>query len=141
MTVEHTDLVRRRHDVREHQGSLVGDALGKLVQRSLRERRADVLGLRSVDEVAEDPATAAEALTVTADAAVAATPAGGDARYEHAIARLDRLDGRTDLLDDADRLVPEDSAVRRFGHIALEDVQVGTTDGHRLDADDRVLGI
>ena len=51
-----------------------------------------VLGLRAVDEVAEDPAAAAQALPVATLAAEAARSARGDARDEDPIAGLDVLD-------------------------------------------------
>ena len=41
-------------------------------------------------------------------------------------------------LDGADGLVPEDPAVGDGRDVALEDVQVGAADRHRIDADDGV---
>jgi hypothetical protein len=140
-SIEHTDLIGGRHDVGEHQRGLVGDVVRQLVQRPLRERYADVLGLRAVNEVAEDPATSAEALPVAADPAVAAPPARGDAGHQHSVARRNRADRRPDLFDSAHSLVTEDAPVGNLRHVTLEDVQVGAADGHRVDSDDRVLGI
>ena len=60
---------------------------GHRVGRGVGERDPDVLGLGAVDQVAEDPAAAAEALAVAALAAEPARAAGGDARDEHPVAR------------------------------------------------------
>jgi hypothetical protein len=100
-----------------------------------------VLGLRAVDEVAEDPATSTKALPVAANSAVPAPPARGDARHQHPVAGRDRADRSPDLFDSAYGLVAEDAPVGNLRHVALEDVQVGAADGHRVDPDDRVLGI
>ena len=89
LTVEHADLVAGGQDVGEHQQLFVGDAVGSEVGGGVGERHAYVLGLGAVDLVAEDPAAAAEALPVHAFAAVAARPAGRDARHQHPVADLD----------------------------------------------------
>ena len=108
------------------------------VGRGVGERDTDVLGLGAVDLVTEDPAAAAEALAVAALAAEAAGAARGDARHEHLVADLHVLHARSDLFDGADGLVTEDAAVGHRGHVALQDVQVGAADRHRVDANDRV---
>src|SRR5665811_2569358 len=64
------------------------------IQRVVRERRADELGLGSVDQVAEDPADAdgtlvGEAVRGVAAAAVAADAARADARDDHPVADLE----------------------------------------------------
>ena len=43
--------------------------------------------------------------------------------------------------DGADRLVAEDPAVGYLGYVTAEDVQVGSADGDRIDADDGVGGV
>ena len=138
LTVEHAHLVARREDVGEHQQLLVAHTVRSEVGRRVGERNADVLGLRAVDLVTEDPASATEALPVHAFAAVAAGAAGGDARHQHAIAGLAGLDARPDRLDRADRLVAEDPPGRDRWDITLENVQVGAADRHRIDANDGV---
>ena len=114
------------------------DAGGHLVGRRVGERDPHVLGLGAVDLVAEDPAAAAEALAVAALPAEAARAARRDARDEHPVADLDRLDAGADCLDRADRLVAEDPAVGHRRDVALEDVQIGAADGDGVDADDGV---
>ena len=88
--------------------------------------------------MAEDPAAAAGAEAVAALLAEAAAAAGGDAGDEHAVARLERRDRGADLDDRADGLVAEDRPGLHLGDVALEDVQVGSADRRRVDADDRV---
>ena len=139
--VQDADLVCRREDVGEEHDVLVRQALGHLVDRRVGERDPGELGLQPVDRVAEDPATAAGAEAVVAFLAEAAAPAGGDARDEHAIARLDRRDGRADLHDGADRLMPEDRARFDLRYVSLENVQVRPADRGGVDADDCVRRI
>ena len=117
---------------------LVGELLGDLVDGVLGEGDACVFGLEAVDEVAEDPAAAADALSVAALLAEATAPAGGHAGEQHPVAGGDRGDGGANLLDGADGLVAEDRAGRGLGHVALEDVQVGAADRGGVDAHDRV---
>ena len=97
-----------------------------------------VLGLGAVDLVAEDPPAATQALAVPSLAAEAACAARGDARDEHPVADLDRLDTGADGLDRPYRLVAEDPSVGHRGNVTLEDVEIGAADGDGVDADDRV---
>ena len=113
-------------------------SLRDLVDGVVGERHARVLGLQAVDQVPEDPAAAAEALTVAALLAVAAAPARAHARHQHAVAWRDRADAGADLQHGADRLVAEDRPGRRLGHVALEDVQVGAADRRGVDPHDRI---
>ena len=63
--------------------------------------------------------------------AVVAGPARGDGPHKHPVSNLVALDTRTQLMDDADRLVPEHPA-RRYRPLTLEDVHVGAANrGHR----------
>ena len=64
--VEHPHLVRGGQDIGEHDHLFVGDPVGHLVGGVVRERDPHIVGLGAVDEVAEDPPTAAQALPVTA---------------------------------------------------------------------------
>ena len=73
--VEHADLEGGRKDVGEEQHLLVAQLVGDLVDRVVGERHACVLGLQAVDQVAEDPAAATEALAVASLLAVAAATA------------------------------------------------------------------
>jgi hypothetical protein len=136
--VEDADLVAGGQDVGHHQELLVGHAVGHGVGRQVGERHADVLGLGSVDLVAEDPAAAAQALPVPALAAEPACPARGDAGDEHPVAGPDPLHAAADRLDRPDGLVTQDASVGDGGHVSLENVQIGPADRDGLDADDRV---
>ena len=136
--VEDADLVAGRQDVGQHQDLLVGHAGRHRVGGRVGERHAHVLGLGAVDLVAEDPPAAAEALAVSSVPAEAARTARRDARDEHPVADLDRLDAGADCLDRPDRLVAEDPSVGHRGNVTLEDVQIGAADRDGVDADDRV---
>jgi hypothetical protein len=136
--VEHAHLIRGREDVGEEQHLLVAGGLGQLVERGVGERRARVLGLQPVDRVPENPAPSAEALPVVGLLAEAASPAGADARHQHAVARCDRGHAGADLFDGADSLVPEDGTRGGLRDIALEDVQVGAADRRGVDPHDGV---
>src|ERR1019366_7813088 len=93
---------------------------------------ADVLGLSAVDQVAENPASPAQALPVAGFAAVPAGTTRGDARHQHLVAGLDVLHPGTDRLDSPDRFVAEDAPVGDDRDVTLEDVQVGSANGDRV---------
>ena len=137
-SVEDADLVRGRKDVGEEQDLLVREPVRHLVDRGVGERHAGELGLQPVDEVAEDPASAAGAEPVAAFLAEAAPPAGRDAGDEHAVSRLERRHGASGLDDRADGLVAEDRAGLHLGDVALEDVEVRPADRRGVDPHDRV---
>jgi hypothetical protein len=113
------------------------------VHGGLRERDAHVLGLRAVDQVAEDPAHPAERLAVgrLVVPAVGALPAVGDGGDDDPVPGPETGHGVADLGDRADRLVAQDPAVRDGRDVALEDVQVGAADGGRVDLRDDVGGV
>ena len=79
VSVEDAHLVGGREDVGQHEDLLVARTLGHCVGGSVGEGDPDELGLGAVDEVAEDPTSASEALPVAALAAEAASSAGTDA--------------------------------------------------------------
>src|SRR5438132_7719011 len=110
--VEHAHLVAGGQDVGEHEDFLIGDAGGHRIGRVVRERHPDVLRLRAIDAVSEDPATAAAALAIAAVPAVAAPTAGADARDQYPVAGSDVLHAGTDLHHSTDRLVAEDPTIR-----------------------------
>ena len=56
------------------------------------------------------------------------------------IARLQRIDGGADLLDDPHPFVAENAAGFASRHVALEDVQVGAADRRARHAHERVGG-
>jgi hypothetical protein len=143
VAVEHADLVAGRQDVGEEQHLLIGHARGHLDQAGPGERDSRVLGLQPVDQVAEDPADAADLLAMRrhAPGAVAATAAVGDRRDDHLVARRQPGHGGAEFGDRADRLVAENPSVRDGWHVALEDVQVRAADGRGVDPDDRIGGV
>jgi hypothetical protein len=101
---------------------LVRELLRHLEDRVIGKRHARVLGLQPVDRVAEDPTAAAEALSVARLLAVAAAPAGADAREEHAVSYRHRAHAGAYLLHGADGLMTEHRAGGRLGYVSLEDV-------------------
>ena len=116
--------------------------LRQRVQRRVGERDPHELGLGAVDEVAEDPAAAAEALSVAARAAVVGNVP--QAEMQETRTRSPTARPRTPLptsIDRADGLVAEDPSRFHLGHVALEDVQIGAADGDRVDPDDHVLRV
>src|SRR5262249_42918216 len=112
--------------------------VGEAERGGIGVRHPDVLGLRAVDLVAEDPAAAFQALPVAYLPAVPAAPAGADAGDQRAIARAETAHAVADLLNGSHGLVAQDPAVADRGHVPLEDVQVGAADGDRLDPYDDV---
>lgn len=141
LTVEDAHFVRRRQDVREHERRLVADLLGQHVRRGVGEGHAGVLGLDAVDPVAQDPASAAQALAVLGFPAEAAAAAGADAGDQYPVAGTHRGDGRSDLVHGTDGFVPEDPARLDGRHVTLQDVQIGAADGDRVDPHDRVARV
>jgi hypothetical protein len=137
----HPDLERGGQDVGEHERRLVADRVGQRVRRRVRERNPNLLGLRAVDAMPEDPPAAAEALPVPRLAAEAAPAAGADAGDQHAVTRLNPADPGADLGHGADGLVTEDPRRLSGGHVPLEDVQVRSADGDRVHAHDGVLRV
>ena len=141
--VPHADLEAGGQDVGQHDGGLVGDAGGELVERVVAEGDPDVLRLGAVDEMPEDPADPGrsligEAVGVEPLVAVGAGAARADAGDQHPVADLDRVDGRTDLGDRADAFVAEDASLGDGGDVALQDVQVGAADRRGVDPNDHV---
>ncbi|GAA3246276.1 hypothetical protein GCM10020256_73830 [Streptomyces thermocoprophilus] len=136
--VEDADLVGGGEDVGQQDGVPVAQRGGQRVHRQVGVGDADVLGLCAVDEVAEDPASAAAALAVHRLAAVGAPAAGRDAGDQHPVAGAYGPYVGAGLHDLADRLVSEDGAGADLGDVALEDVQIGSADGDGVDPDDRV---
>ena len=77
--------------------------------------------------VAEDPA-AGRAMRIHLLAAIVAFAAGADAGDQNPVARLERRDGRPDLVDDADALMAQNAAGLASRDVALEDMQIGAAD-------------
>ena len=135
---QHADLVAGRQDVGQHESFLVAHPVGDPERGGVGVRHPDVLGLRAVDLVAEDPAAALQALPVARLAAVPAASAGADAGDQNTVAGAQTAHAVAGLLDGPDGLVAQDPALADRGHVALEDVQVGPADGGRVDPHDDV---
>ena len=88
----------------------VRELVRHLVDGGVGEGNSGVLGLETVDQVAEDPAASARAEAVPRLLAEAAAAARCDAGDEHAVALGgERRDSVSDGDDGADRLVPQDA--------------------------------
>jgi hypothetical protein len=134
------------HDVRAHQNLLI--------RQPVRHRRqvphwigdADVFRLAAVDRVAEPPAAerlgvalwgTAAALGLVAIKAGQALAARRDGANDDALAELVARYARTQLLDDPDRFVADNTAALD-GVLALEDVDVRAADRRRGDTNESV---
>src|SRR5271169_4634941 len=100
-------------------------------------RDADILRLRAVDLVAENPA-AGRAMRKHRPPAILAFAAGRDTRDQHPVAWLECRHGPANLLNDADTLVAENAPRLASREVALEDVQVGAANRRFRDLDDRI---
>ena len=89
--------------------------------------------MRPVDQVAEDPAAAVEAVRVHRLLAVLTLAAGTDTGDDHPVANLEADHRVADLVDDPHALVTEDAAVRDGGHVALQDMEVRAADRRRCE--------
>ena len=87
--------------MRQEEDLLVGELDGDLVHRGVSERNASVFGLEAVDQVAEDPASAAGALAVATLLAEPAAPTRGHARHQDVIAALEVGDAGPDFVNGA----------------------------------------
>ena len=112
--------------------------VGNRVRRRVGERHPHELGLRAVDQVAEDPTATTDAQPVVTFAAEPARAARRDARHEHAVAGLHVLHAGADRFDRADRFVAEDAPVGDLGNVTLEDVQIGAADRDGVDANNGI---
>ena len=88
--------------------------------------------------MAEDPASASEALTVPTFTTVAAGGAGRDARDQDLVTGLDIPYGRSNRLDGTDGFVAENAAVADRRDVSLEDVKIGAADRHGVHSNDGV---
>ena len=110
MPVEHPDLVGGGHDVGQHQSRFIAHEVGKRIQRRLGKRHSDKLGLGAIHEMAENPTTAGDALSIAPGTTEPATTATRDARDQNTVASTQAADAATDLDDGADRLMTQDTS-------------------------------
>src|SRR5262249_44097110 len=121
LAVQDATLEACRQDVAQHHERLVLDVRGSDVEARVGEGDADVFGLRAVDRVAEHPA-AVGAVGGHPAPAGAAGAVGADARDQHAVAGPDTRHSGTDLVDEADSLVPEHASTADRLHVSLPTV-------------------
>ncbi len=128
LTIEHAHLVGGREDVSQHQDVLVRAPGGDEVGGRVGERHPHELRLGSVDQVAEDPSAATQALSVAAFPAETTESTGRDAGNQDTLTNFARLHARADLDDGAHGFMPEDPAWRRLRNVAFQDVEIRATD-------------
>src|ERR1700691_1698170 len=100
-------------------------------------RNANKFCLRAVDGVAQDPA-AGGAMRIHLLAAIDAFSAGANAGDQNMIARLKYCDGGTDLIDNTDAFMAQNTAGLATWQIPFEDVKIGATNRRFGDLDDCV---
>ena len=137
LAVEHAAFEAGRQDVAQHDQRLFVRAFGNRIKARVGVRDADVLGLRAIDLVAENPA-AGRAMRIHAATAVLALAAGRDAGDENAVAGTECGDAGADGIDDADAFMAEDAARCAGRDVAFEDMQVGAADRRLRYLHDRV---
>ena len=138
--VEHADLVAGRQDVAEHRALFGAHALGERNEAVVGEGDSYVLGLRAVDEMAEDPADAAERLAMRGQAGFAVV-ALMHLLMQEMMTRSPTLTFEQSGPTSVTTPTPSWPRIRpsfHGGDVTLEDVQVGSADRRRLDLDDRV---
>ena len=101
---------------------------------------ANVLGLRAIDRIPQDP-SAGSTMRRHAPPAKVADPTGRDAGDEHEISWVNGDDARADRLDHAHALVSEDAPGSHTRNVALQDVKVGSANGRSGHSNDRVTAV
>ena len=142
--------IARREDVREQNGLIVADLVGKLHEVDVGEGHARLLRLEPLERSAVSGAAieggAGErtvrirpvALRVIACAAIGAG-ATGDGRWDqHAVADPEIAHVGSHLLDDADALVPEHRPALHTEHRAAHHVQIRPANGAGRETHNRV---
>src|SRR5215472_9298261 len=108
------------------------------MHRTVCEGHPHILRLRTVDVVAENPATATEALAVLSFATVPALAASRDARDQNLLSWPDCPYPAAYLDDRCDRLVPEDAAAAHLRYVTGQNMQVSAADCGRVHLHDRI---
>jgi hypothetical protein len=130
--------VRERQEVRNEAFVRLS---GRGDERPVGQGDADHLTLSTVDHVpvaiGVAPAPSMDAGRVDAAAAEGAGVVGEHERGDHEVARLDRLNVGSDLLDDADELVADPPGTVHLGQPAIGP-EVGPADTSGHDTDDGI---
>ena len=98
----------------------------------------NVLDLNAINDVAQDPAATANALSVAAVPAASTTAVRRNAGHQQAIADCEVPYRRSDSRDGADGFVAEDPAIADFRYVTAKNVQVDATDGDGVHPDDGI---
>ena len=138
MSVQHAHFIARGQNVGEHQQFLITDTFWSKVGGVVGKGHAHKLSLRSINGVAEDPATASRAL---ATAILSAVPAGATDRHagnQDSVADRKNPYRRANFNDRADGFMPDDSSDGHRRDVALEDMQISSTDSGGVNANDGI---
>ena len=122
--VKHAAFKSCWQNIAEHHQRFFVGAFGNRIEARVGMGSADEFSLSTVDAVAENP-PAGRAVRVHLFAAIDAFAASTHTRNKDAISRLERRDGRPNLVDDANTLMAENAAGLAGRDVTLEDVQVG----------------
>ena len=125
MPVQHAALKASRQNVAKHHEGFFVSTRRKAVETAIGVRDAHVLGLSSVEGVAQNPAAVAT-VGIHAFSAEIALQAGSDARDDDLFSNMKLRHSRSDLLDYANSFVTENAAVGHGGEISLQNVEIGS---------------
>src|SRR5690606_28039710 len=140
-------------DIREQDRLVVGDGVGNLDQADIGVGNTGLFRLQAIEAATGfRPAekggaglgavrVGAIALGVIAGPAVGAVATGNGGGDDHPVAHLQVAHIGAQGFDDADALVPEDSAWAHTADAATDKMQVGTADGRGGQADNGIGGL
>ena len=129
----------RQNVAQHHQGFFIA-AGREVVETSIGLRDAHVLGLSSVDGVAQNPA-AVPAMGIHASFAEVALQAGSDARDDDLVSNVKLRDARSDLLDYTNALVAENASIGHRRQISLQNVKIGSANRRSRNPHDGIARI
>ena len=131
---EHSAFESRRQDVAQHDQRFLVTARRHGIQAGVGVGNEHVFCLRSVNDMTQNPATSC-AVRVHTSPAVLTFGTGRDTGNHDLFAHSKCRDSRTSFPDNTYTFVPENAARRQ---VALQDVQIRSTDFDFADLDDRV---
>src|SRR5208283_848722 len=125
LSVQDTALKTSRQNIAKHHHGFFITAGREVVETAIGVRDAHVLGLSSVEGVAQDPA-AVSTVGIHALSAEIALQACGHARDDDLVSNVKLRDAHADVLDYTDALVAENAAIGHGWEISLQNVKIGS---------------
>jgi hypothetical protein len=129
----------RQNIAKHHEGFFVS-VCRETVQTPIGMWDAHVLGLGSVEGVAQNPA-AMSTMGIHTSPAEIALQAGSDARDYNFVSNVELRDARSDLFNDANALVAENAALDHRREISLQNMKIGPTDRGSSNSHDGIVAI